>query len=117
MSKVMNTLFFFILFFATHAWAVQEKTIHVEGRMSSTKSWMEYSSSQDTNLRKLFELLSRSEAGDKLIKEAQQKAARTGFLLIQHLLESFLRHHQSMLFMSQNLSFLLIGTSHGMMRF
>ncbi len=77
----MNTLFFFILFFATHAWAVQEKTIHVEGRMSSTKSWMEYSSSQDTNLRKLFELLSRSEAGDKLIKEAQQKAARTGFLL------------------------------------
>lgn len=49
--------------------------------MTGNRSWMDYSSSQDTNLRKLFEFLARSEAGEKLIKEAQQKAARTGLLL------------------------------------
>jgi hypothetical protein len=74
-------IFFFILSLCNFSWALEEKTIHVEGRMSANRSWMDYSSSQETNLRKLFELLARSEAGEKLIKEAQQKAARTGLLL------------------------------------
>lgn len=45
------------------------------------KSWMEYSSSEEINLKKLLELLSRSSTGEKLIHEARYKAARTGLLL------------------------------------
>lgn len=58
--------------------AVEEKTIHVEGQMSGNRSWMDYTSSPELNLKKLFELLSRSQSGDKLIKEAAYKAARSG---------------------------------------
>lgn len=58
--------------------AVEEKTIHVEGSMSTTTSWMDYTSSTELNFKKLFDLLSRSETGEKLIKEAAYKASRTG---------------------------------------
>jgi hypothetical protein len=58
--------------------SVEEKTIHIEGQMSGNRSWMDYTSSAELNFKKLFELLSRSQSGDKLIKEAAYKAARTG---------------------------------------
>lgn len=61
--------------------AVEEKTIHVQGSMSASRTWMDYTSSQELNLKKLLELLSRSETGEKLIKEAAYKASRTGLII------------------------------------
>lgn len=61
--------------------AMEDKVIHVEGSMSGNRTWMDYTSSQELNLKKLLELLSRSTAGEKLIKEAQYKASRTGLTL------------------------------------
>lgn len=61
--------------------AAEEKTIHVEGSMSSRGSWMDYTSNSEINLKKLLELLSRSTTGEKIIKEARFKAARSGLLL------------------------------------
>jgi len=68
-----------ILLFSAHhqLHAVEEKTIHVEGQMSRG-SWMDFTSSPELNLKKLFELLGHSRTGEKLIKEAQYKASRTG---------------------------------------
>jgi hypothetical protein len=67
--------------FALTAFGVEEKTIHVEGSLSSGRTWMDYTSSKELNLKKLLELLSRSATGEKIIKEAQYKAARTGLLI------------------------------------
>ncbi len=60
--------------------AVEERTIHVEGSMSRG-TWNDYTSSSELNLKKLFELLGRSRTGEKLIKEAQFKAAQNGLTL------------------------------------
>jgi hypothetical protein len=74
--KKYVTLVLLALSLSVHA--LEEKTIHVEGPMSRGRAWMEYTSSQQLNLKKLIELLSRSETGDKLIKEASYKASRQG---------------------------------------
>jgi hypothetical protein len=68
-----------ILLFSVHhpLHAVEERTIHVEGQMSRG-SWMDFTSSPELNLKKLFELLGHSRTGEKLIKEAQYKASRSG---------------------------------------
>ena len=70
-------LYLLVLLFQLPLYAVEEKTIHVEGQMSRG-TWMDFTSSQEINLKKLFELLGRSSTGEKLIKEAQYKAGRTG---------------------------------------
>jgi hypothetical protein len=77
--KILTALLTFSL--ALSALAVEEKTIHVEGKLTTGRSWMEYTSSQELNLKKLFELLSRSESGEKLLREAAYKASRTGLVL------------------------------------
>src|SRR5690606_38042499 len=41
-------------------------------------SWMDYTSSPELNIKKLISLLVRSPAGEKLLKEAQYKAGRSG---------------------------------------
>jgi hypothetical protein len=69
-----------LLCLSFHSFAVSEKTIHVEGPMGQ-KSWMTYTSSEELNFKKLFELLSRSATGEKLLKEARYKAGRSGLLL------------------------------------
>lgn len=56
---------------------MEEKTIHVEGNHSQS-SWMDYTSSEELNLKRLLDLLARSESGDKLLKEARFKASRSG---------------------------------------
>lgn len=66
-----------ILLFSAPTHALVEKTIHVEGS-SIQRTWMDYTSSEEINLQKLLDLLSRSETGNKLIKEARFKAARIG---------------------------------------
>jgi hypothetical protein len=63
------------------SFAVEEKTIHVEGRLTANRSWMDYTSSVELNLKKLLELLARSAAGEQLIKEAAFKASRTGLTI------------------------------------
>lgn len=75
----MKNFFAFILIvLPLSSFAIEEKTIHVEGRMTGNRSWMDYTTSTELNLKRLFELLSRSATGEKLIKEAAYKAARTG---------------------------------------
>src|SRR5690606_24668850 len=64
-----------------NSFALEEKTIHVSGSMSGKRTWMDYTSSSELNLKKLLELLSRSSSGEKLIKEAAYKASRTGMTL------------------------------------
>ena len=66
-----------LLLFFTNLKAVEEKTIHIQGKMSQG-SWMDYTSSEELNLKKLFDLLERSPAGQKLLKEATYKAGRSG---------------------------------------
>lgn len=74
-------LAFIFLSIPLSTYAVEEKTIHVEGKMSANRSWMDYTSSSELNLKKLIELLSRSTSGEKLIREAAFKAARTGMTI------------------------------------
>ena len=78
MKKICALIF---ISFGLSAFAVEDKIIHVEGSLTSGRSWMDYTSSKELNLKKLLELLSRSSTGEKIIKEAQYKAARTGLLL------------------------------------
>jgi len=73
-------LFLLLLTFHYPLKAMEEKTIHVEGQLSQS-SWMDFTSSSELNLKKLFELLGRSSTGEKLMKEAQYKAGRLGFTL------------------------------------
>lgn len=77
--KTLITVIFMSL--ALNSFGVEVKTIHVSGSMSGNRTWMDYTSSPELNLKKLLELLSRSNAGEKLIKEASYKASRTGLLL------------------------------------
>lgn len=69
-----------LISFSLPALATEEKTIHVEGSMSRG-TWNDYTSSSEINLKKLFELLGRSRTGEKLIKEAQYKAAQNGLTI------------------------------------
>ena len=63
-------------------YSMVEKTIHVgSGRISASKTWSEYTTSEELNLRKLLELLSRSTTGERLIKEATYKAAQSGMTI------------------------------------
>jgi hypothetical protein len=78
MKKICALIF---ISFGLSAFAVEDKIIHVEGSLTTGRSWMDYTSSKELNLKKLLELLSRSATGEKIIKEAQYKAARTGLLL------------------------------------
>ena len=59
--------------------AVEEKTIHVEGQMSRG-TWMDFTSSTELNLKKLFELLARSTTGERLIKEADENCPVSNLL-------------------------------------
>lgn len=65
--------------FSLHA--LVEKTIHVEGSMSSSATWMDYTSSEELNFKRLFDLLGRSPTGKKIIHEARFKARQSGLLL------------------------------------
>jgi hypothetical protein len=76
-----NFVTFILIFFSANTFSVEETTILVESPINYQKSWMEYSSSEEVNLKKLLELLSRSSTGEQLIKGARFKAARTGLLL------------------------------------
>src|SRR5690606_10872310 len=63
--------------------AAKEKTIHVDGSMSVARNWMEYTKSEELNIRKLLELLARSETGATLIEQAERKALASGKKLIE----------------------------------
>lgn len=79
----MKTFYTLILLVTTTfpLFAMEEKTIHVEGTMTGNRTWMDYTSSPELNLKKLLELLSRSPSGERIIKEAQYKASRTGLTI------------------------------------
>ncbi len=70
------TFVLFSILLSTSIFALEEKTIHVEGQSSGT--WTSFSSSDELNLKRLFALLSRSETGEKLLRLAKYKAAQNG---------------------------------------
>jgi len=77
--------FVFIFVITIHsmlAWSLVEKTIHIEGNLNSGRTWMDFSSSSEINLSKLFELLRRSSSGEKLLLKAQSRAAQSGLTLM-----------------------------------
>lgn len=73
--KKFITLLLFLSFSAT---AAQELTVHVGGSMSVARNWMEYTKSEELNIQKLLELLSRSQTGAQLIAKATVKAQNGG---------------------------------------
>jgi hypothetical protein len=73
-------LFLLTIFASFPLSAAEELTIHVEGQ-TRRGTWMDYTSSEELNFKKLFELLSRSNTGERLIKEATYKASRMGHTL------------------------------------
>lgn len=75
-------LFLLALISSFNAHSLVEKTIHVEKRSNGRGAWSEFTSSSELNFKKLFELLAYSETGEKLIREAQVKAARMGNTLL-----------------------------------
>ncbi len=58
-----------------------EKAIEGDTRRLNHGAWTKFSSSEEMNLKKLTDLLSRSSTGDKLLKEAAYKAAQSGLTL------------------------------------
>ncbi len=78
--KYLTYILFLIVPFQTVS-ALEEKTIHVEGATSGKGNWMEFSNSEEMNLKKLFDLLTRSQTGEKLLKDASKKAGRSGLTL------------------------------------
>jgi Zn-dependent peptidase ImmA (M78 family) len=80
----MNALtLLFVGLFSYPLFGMVEKTIHTESpRINANKKWSEYTSSEELNIRKLLELLGRSETGEKLIKEASFKAAQSGMTIM-----------------------------------
>lgn len=70
------TIILFSILISSSLFAVEEKTIHVEGQSAGT--WTSFSSSDELNLKRLFALLSRSETGEKLLRLAKYKAAQNG---------------------------------------
>jgi hypothetical protein len=79
--KIFTTIILLSFTLTNSAQALKEKTIHVEGHFATGRSWMDHTSSSELNLKKLFDLLSRSSRGEKLLKEAAYKAGRTGLTL------------------------------------
>lgn len=79
MKLLVTTL---LLSLSSMAFGLVEKHIHTEGSMTNGRTWMDYTSSSELNLKKLMELLSRSDTGEKLLKEAQYKASRSGLTLL-----------------------------------
>lgn len=77
-----HLLYTLILTIPLNLHAIEEKIIHVEGAMSGKQTWMDYTSSSELNLKKLFELLGRSPSGEKILKEAQYKASLSGQTLL-----------------------------------
>lgn len=71
----------FILLISFSVFALEEKTIHVDSQTHSRKSWMEYTHSEELNLKRLFDLLERSPTGAKIMKAASRKAGRLGLTL------------------------------------
>lgn len=78
----MKVLLFLLIFSISPLFALEEKTIHVEGKMSGSRTWMDFTSSEELNVKKLIELLGRSETGEKLLKEASYKASLSGQTLL-----------------------------------
>jgi Zn-dependent peptidase ImmA (M78 family) len=77
--KLLSLVFsFFIL---APAWSLTERTIHVESPQRGG-SWMNFTSSAELNLKKLFELLGRSPTGKKLLEQAAYKASLSGQTLL-----------------------------------
>lgn len=78
----MKILTLILFTFSFSLLAAEEKTLHIAGSMSQGSTWMEFTSSEEVNLKKLFELLKRSPTGDRLLKAAQYKASQSGNTLL-----------------------------------
>jgi len=60
------------------SFALTEKLIDSGHRLNDDSAWTKFSSSDEVNLNKMFDLLKRSPQGSELFKKAQVKAHRSG---------------------------------------
>lgn len=74
--------FLILLFITVNAFAHDSGIIHVEGPLSRGRPWMDFTSSAELNLKKLFELLERSPTGGRLLNETRYKASQSGLTLL-----------------------------------
>ena len=72
--------FLTLCLFTSQVLALEGKTIIVEAPMGT--HWARWTSSEEMNLRRLIELLQRSEAGKELIQAASKKARSQGLTLL-----------------------------------
>ena len=65
----------FVLIFIFITWSLNASSYsHLEGKLSQSKKWIEYSSSQKLNLKFLLLYLAKSKTGRELIRSANYKA-------------------------------------------
>jgi hypothetical protein len=77
----MGHLSAILLLFSLCAFATEDRLIHVDSMSGKGGAWSEYTDNDELNFRRLFDLLEKSPSGEKIMKEASQKAARLGLTL------------------------------------
>lgn len=60
------------------AFALTEQVLFIDSGSDNNQAWSKHTSSEELNVKKLLELLSRSPKGKELLKEAAEKAALKG---------------------------------------
>ncbi len=78
----MKVFIYLFIFKTLSVFGIVEKNIHIEGEMKNSESWSRFSSSEEINLKKMFEILQRSKTGADLLAKAQSKASETGLTLL-----------------------------------
>lgn len=73
-------LYTFLLFiiYSTYTLAGSDEYLFIEGKLSTTKKWIEFSSKEKLSLKHLFQNLAKSSTGRELIKSANKQAKSYG---------------------------------------
>jgi len=71
------TLFIFIIF-SISTFAGSDGYLFIEGKLSTTKKWIEFSSKEKLSLKHLFQNLAKSKTGRDLIRSANKRAKSYG---------------------------------------
>lgn len=70
--------FLLFIFYSTYTLAGSDEYLFIEGKLSTTKKWIEFSSKEKLSLKHLFQNLAKSSTGRELIKSANKQAKSYG---------------------------------------
>jgi hypothetical protein len=70
--------FLLFIFYSTYTLAGSDEYLFIEGKLSTTKKWIEFSSKEKLSLKHLFQNLAKSRTGRELIKSANKQAKSYG---------------------------------------